>query len=210
MVWRKGCSVGCSVAMRMKSKDLRKEMRFGSLLQRLLLAYAPDQHVTAFRSKIGQGTLAGLIDNMQRIRGSTTTEIQYQQALTQFRKSPSPPGHVLDWVCRDDGDYLGHVMIGSRRAGHIGYCRSEPGPGCSIDSCAATSSAGITNCGPPMIALAWPRSTRNGPLSIEGRPLLFFWRVRGLGCWRAGGIGILSLLVGGFRSKRDKHNGQQD
>ena len=58
------------------------------------------------------------------------------------------------------------VMIGSRRAGHIGYRRSEPGPGCSIDSCAATSSAGITNCGPPMIALAWPRSTRNGLFSI--------------------------------------------
>ena len=75
------------------------------------------------------------------------------------------------------------VMVGSRRAGDIGYCRSEPGPGCSIDSCAATSSAGITNCGPPMIALAWPRSTRNGPFSIEDRPLLFFWRVRGLGCW---------------------------
>jgi hypothetical protein len=72
----------------------------------LFLAIAPDQHVTAFRSKIGQGTPAGLIDNMQRIRGSTTTEIQYQQALTQFRKSPSLPGQVLDWVCRDNGDYL--------------------------------------------------------------------------------------------------------
>jgi hypothetical protein len=100
----------------MKSKDLRKEMRFGSLLQRLLLAYAPDQHVTAFRSKIGQGTLAGLIDNTQRIRGSTTTEIQYQQALTQFRKSPSPPGHVLDWVCRDDGDYLGQGSGDDRKS----------------------------------------------------------------------------------------------
>jgi hypothetical protein len=26
--------------------------------------------------------------------------------------------------------------------------------------------AGITNCGPPMIALARPRSIRNGPLAI--------------------------------------------
>ncbi len=69
-------------------------------------AIAPDQHVTAFRASIGQGTLAGLIDNMQRIRGSTTTEIQYQQALRQFRQSPSPPGHVLDWVCRDNRYYL--------------------------------------------------------------------------------------------------------
>jgi hypothetical protein len=62
--------------------------------------------MTAFRTEIGQETLAGLIANQQRIRASTTTESQYNHALGQFRRHPSPPGHVLEWVCRDNLDYL--------------------------------------------------------------------------------------------------------
>ena len=38
---------------------------------------------------------------------------------------------------------------------------------CSINSYAATSSAGILNFGPLPIPFALPRSTRNGPLSRE-------------------------------------------
>jgi hypothetical protein len=62
--------------------------------------------MTAFRTEIGDATLPGLIANMARIQGSTTTEHQYNQALAQFRRHPSPPGHVLEWVCRDNPDYL--------------------------------------------------------------------------------------------------------
>jgi hypothetical protein len=69
-------------------------------------AIAPNQRVTAFRSEIGQGALAGLIANMQRIRESTTTECQYQRTLVQFRRHPSPPGHMLEWGCCDNLDYL--------------------------------------------------------------------------------------------------------
>ena len=69
-------------------------------------AFAPNQWMTAFRSEIGDAPLSGLIANLARIQGSTTTELQYQKALTQFRRHPSAPGHVLKWVCRDNPDYL--------------------------------------------------------------------------------------------------------
>ncbi len=69
-------------------------------------AFAPNRRMTAFRSEIGDATLSGLIANLQRIRASTTTESQYNHALAQFRRHASPPGHVLEWVCRDNLDYL--------------------------------------------------------------------------------------------------------
>jgi hypothetical protein len=69
-------------------------------------AFAPNRRMTAFRSEIGDATLSGLIANRQRIRASTTTKSQYNHALAQFRRHPSPPGHVLEWVCRDNLDYL--------------------------------------------------------------------------------------------------------
>jgi hypothetical protein len=69
-------------------------------------AFAPNQRMTAFRAEIGEAPLSGLIANLARIQGSTTTEHQYQHALAQFRRHPSPLGHVLEWVCRDNLDYL--------------------------------------------------------------------------------------------------------
>lgn len=69
-------------------------------------AIGPEEHVTAFRSDVGRDTLAGLKDNRDRIRLSTTSETQYQDALAQFRKQPTPPGRVLDWVCHHNIEYL--------------------------------------------------------------------------------------------------------
>jgi hypothetical protein len=69
-------------------------------------AFGPDQCMTAFRTEIGQTTLGGLSANLARIQGSTTTDSQYDHALAQFCRHPSPPGPVLAWVCRDDPDYL--------------------------------------------------------------------------------------------------------
>ena len=69
-------------------------------------AFAPNQRMTAFRTELRDATLTGLIANIARIQGSTTTERQYQHALAQLRRHPSPPGHVLEWVCRDNLDYL--------------------------------------------------------------------------------------------------------
>src|SRR5271165_2607157 len=69
-------------------------------------AISPNQSVTAFRSEIGQKTLAGLSANLRQIQGSTTADAQYQRALAQFRRRPDPDGQVLNWVCRDNLSYL--------------------------------------------------------------------------------------------------------
>ena len=69
-------------------------------------AISPNQSVTAFRSEIGQENLAGLTTNLGQIQGSTTTDAQYERALARFRRHPDPPGQVLNWVCRDNVDYL--------------------------------------------------------------------------------------------------------
>ena len=70
------------------------------------LAIGPNQGVTAFRSEIGKGTLAGITDNLTRIKRSTTSDAHYQQVLSQFQKRPLPPGQLLSWVCRDNEGYL--------------------------------------------------------------------------------------------------------
>lgn len=70
------------------------------------LAIGPNQGVTAFRSEIGAETLAGITDNLARIKRSTTSDAQYQQALSQFQKRLLPPGQLLSWVCRDNVGYL--------------------------------------------------------------------------------------------------------
>ena len=70
-------------------------------------AFAPNRRMTAFRTDVGQTTLSGLSANLARLQGSTTTDSQYEHALAQFRRFPSPSGPVLEWVCRDNPDYLG-------------------------------------------------------------------------------------------------------
>jgi hypothetical protein len=60
----------------------------------------------AFRSEIGQENLAGLRTNLPRMLRSTTTETQYRKAVSAFQNNPNPPGVLLDWVCRDNVEYL--------------------------------------------------------------------------------------------------------
>lgn len=69
-------------------------------------AMDPQGGVTAFRSDIEQHILTGLTDHQQRLRQSTTTDAQYRSARTQFARDLTPPGVLLDWVCRDDRRYL--------------------------------------------------------------------------------------------------------
>jgi hypothetical protein len=64
------------------------------------------QKAIGTKGEFTHATLSGLIANRQRIRASTTTTSKYNHALAQFRRHPSPPGHVLEWVCRDNLDYL--------------------------------------------------------------------------------------------------------
>ncbi len=71
-----------------------------------VLAIDPRDAVTAFLADVGEAPLAGLIDHQPRLVNSSTTNAQYDQALTQFRIRPEPPGTMLEWVCRGDLGYL--------------------------------------------------------------------------------------------------------
>ena len=71
-----------------------------------LYAIFPNERVTAFRSEIGQETLSRLKTNLQRIQNSRITETQYQKAVSMFERNPEPPGKLLNWVCRDNVEYL--------------------------------------------------------------------------------------------------------
>ncbi len=57
---------------------------------------------TCFRSELG----AGFAENIPRIQRSTTTEAQYRRVVESFSRRPEPPGVMLNWVCRDNRDYL--------------------------------------------------------------------------------------------------------
>src|SRR6266487_2493011 len=56
--------------------------------------------VTAFRAEIGSDGLAVLRANRARLQQATTTDDQYQRALTSFAAHPDPAGILLPWVCR--------------------------------------------------------------------------------------------------------------
>jgi hypothetical protein len=69
-------------------------------------AVGPSGNATAFRSELGQDDLTGLKNNLARIQNAETTEEQYRKALAAFERNPDPPGKMLNWVCRDNTDYL--------------------------------------------------------------------------------------------------------
>ena len=69
-------------------------------------AVDPKGSVTTFRSELGQDDLAGLKTNLPLIKNVKTTDAQYRKAVALFEKNPDPPGRMLNWVCRDDTDYL--------------------------------------------------------------------------------------------------------
>ena len=64
-------------------------------------ALQPQGQVTAFRAELGSDSLAVLRANRTRLQTSTTTDAQYQQALTAFAAHPAPAGILLPWVCRE-------------------------------------------------------------------------------------------------------------
>ena len=66
----------------------------------------PTTSCTAFRADMGEDNLAQLKANWGRIQRSTTSEADYEKSVRQFRLGPNPPGQVLEWVCRDNLNYL--------------------------------------------------------------------------------------------------------
>ena len=69
-------------------------------------AIRPKHSSAAFRADISADNLSQLKVNWDRIQRSTTSEADYEKAVRQFRLRPNPPGQVLEWVCRDNLDYL--------------------------------------------------------------------------------------------------------
>ncbi len=69
-------------------------------------ALSPNNSATAFKAEIGQETLCGIEAYLPRIKGSKTSDSQYDRAISDFLKNPEPPGTMLDWVCRDNTEYL--------------------------------------------------------------------------------------------------------
>ena len=69
-------------------------------------ALISDGGATTFRSEIGEGNLTLLKSYLPRIRGSTTTEAQYEKEVASFTRNPDPAGTLLRWVCQDDAEYL--------------------------------------------------------------------------------------------------------
>ncbi|MBA4027147.1 MAG: hypothetical protein C0473_02795 [Cyanobacteria bacterium DS3.002] len=70
------------------------------------LSMSPTGMITTFRADIGKENLAGLKDNLDRILDSETTDEQYERFLAKFKKAPTVPGMLVNWVCQDDEDYL--------------------------------------------------------------------------------------------------------
>lgn len=69
-------------------------------------AINPDQTVTAFRARLAQADLAELKTNHERFKQASCAPTQYDAACRAFSKRPDPPGQLMDWVCRDNPDYL--------------------------------------------------------------------------------------------------------
>ena len=66
----------------------------------------PDQTVTSFGATLEDGDLAGLKTNLERFKQVTCMPAQYEKTVKVFSENPSPPGQMLNWVCRDNKDYL--------------------------------------------------------------------------------------------------------
>ena len=72
-------------------------------------AISADGTATAFGGDSGRSgweEMAALRRNLPRILRSEASDAQYQEALAQFRANPQPPGQLLNWVCRDNVEYL--------------------------------------------------------------------------------------------------------
>ena len=65
-----------------------------------------DAGVTTFRSEVGRDALSQLKAHHRRIQLSTTSDAQYEQAVSAFAQNPEPAGILLHWVCRDNVEYL--------------------------------------------------------------------------------------------------------
>ena len=69
-------------------------------------AINPDHPVTAFRSHLEHVNLAGLRTNLENFGQEVCPPEHYEKVSQAFAMSPGPPGRMMEWVCRDNPEYL--------------------------------------------------------------------------------------------------------
>ena len=72
----------------------------------VFFAVGSDHGATSFRSEPSGGDIAGLKANMPMIEAATTTDRQYLQGCESFSRNPEPRGTIVEWVCRDNPEFL--------------------------------------------------------------------------------------------------------
>lgn len=50
--------------------------------------------------------MAGLRTNQEKFGDENCSPDYYEEAVKEFSANPSPPGQVMNWVCRNNWDYL--------------------------------------------------------------------------------------------------------
>lgn len=66
----------------------------------------PDQTATSFGAKLPDKDFVGLKSNLERFKMMSCLPTQYEKNVEAFSRNPSPPGEMLNWVCRDNPEYL--------------------------------------------------------------------------------------------------------
>ena len=65
-----------------------------------------DNNVTAFCSELDNQIFSNFQINLEKYQDSKCTEEDYEKAVEAYKQDPDPFGDVLEWVCRDNLDYL--------------------------------------------------------------------------------------------------------
>jgi hypothetical protein len=71
-----------------------------------MFLFNSENNLTAFRSGIEKNCLSGLKDSFSRIENSTTSDEEYLDMVTSFKKNPQPEGDFLNWVCNNNIEYI--------------------------------------------------------------------------------------------------------
>jgi hypothetical protein len=69
-------------------------------------AINPDETAIAFRSKLESNDMAGLRTNQGKFCDENCSPDYYEEAVKEFSANPSPPGQIMNCVCRNSLDYL--------------------------------------------------------------------------------------------------------
>ena len=57
-------------------------------------------------SRLEHPNLAGLRTNLENFGRAVCLPEHYEKVCRTFAKNPDPPGWMMEWVCRDNPDYL--------------------------------------------------------------------------------------------------------